>query len=134
MESFGVMLSNGDKSRVDGVVVILSDIVNVLNNQKGGKLLNKYQPVMKQLLQALSGTDFNLIREAEYYSDLKETLKKIHHNILQASKRKLIARLVMASRQTQSVEEIQGVVDRLCGRIFLSYAQRRLMKKNSTDL
>lgn len=131
MERFGMTPTKSEgKQRADPVLILLKNINAQLTSGKP-KRTAKYNPVMKQILSALSGTDFNLIRSAEYYSDLKETLLKIFNEVQQSSKRTLIGRLMLSSRDTQSVTEIQKMVDRLCGRIFMSYAQRRLMKKTS---
>ena len=124
-------LTKSESRRADPVLILLKNINTLLTSAKP-KRTAKYTPVIKQLLSALSGTDFDLIRSAEYYSDLKETLWKIFNQVQQTTKRhSLISRLVMASCDTQSVVEIQKMVDRLCGRIFMSNAQRRLMKKTS---
>jgi len=136
MEKYGSTLLNagtgvGGVGKTDMVVVLLADISFMLNKEGNQKIrgINKYQQIMVQLMQALSGAHSNLIKQSEYYSDLREVLRKIHANIRQASKRKLITRLVMSTKDSQSTEEIQKVVDNLCGRIFLAYAQRRSLKQ-----
>ena len=131
MDRFGMTSIKSESRRADPVLILLKNINMLLTNAKP-KRTAKYTLIIKQLLSVLSGTDFDLIRSAEYYSDLKETLLKIFNQVQQTTKRRsLISRLVMASSDTQSVAEIQKMVDRLCGRIFMSYAQRRLMKKTS---
>ena len=129
--TFSSTAGAGGAGKTDMVVALLADISFMLNKEANQKMrgINKYQQIMVQLLQALSGADTKLIKQSEYYSDLRETLRKIHANIRQASKRKLIARLVMSGKDSQSTEEIQKVVDNLCGRIFLSYAQMRSLKQ-----
>ena len=110
-------------STVNSLVTDISNLINVSkdNQQK------KYTVVMKQIVQALNGVDPSFIRNAEFYSDLKETLVKIHRQLLQSSKRKLISRIVMSKRDNHTINEIQEHVDSLCGRIFFSYAQQRKM-------
>ena len=131
MDRFGMTSIKSESRRADPVLILLKNINMLLTNAKP-KRTAKYTLIIKQLLSVLSGTDFDLIRSAEYYSDLKETLLKIFNQVQQTTKRRsLISRLVMASCDTQSVVEIQKMVDRLCGRIFMSNAQRRLMKKTS---
>ena len=137
MEPLGVTYTKYDQQQqqhqhMDAVIILLNNINSLLKCEKRSKQTAKYVPAVKQLLNALSGTDFDLIRRAEYYSDLKETLRKIEHNIQQTAKRTLIGRLMMSSRRSAcSVEDMQKNVDRLCGRILFSYAERRLMKKMS---
>ena len=134
MERFGATPTRSEEKNTDPVVVLLNDINSLLTSGKPKmKQTAKYTSVVKQLLNALSGTNFNLIRSAEYYSDLKETLLKIHSQVKQASKRTLVSRLMISFRDTQSAEEIQKTVDKLCGRIFMFYAHRRLMKKASVS-
>ena len=137
MEPLGVTYTKYDQQQQqhqhrDAVIILLNNINSLLKCEKRSKQTAKYVPAVKQLLNALSGTDFDLIRRAEYYSDLKETLRKIEHNIQQTAKRTLIGRLMMSSRRSAcSVEDMQKNVDRLCGRILFSYAEWRLMKKMS---
>ena len=115
------------------LVILLSDIASVLSKQRGdgkdSKMIVKCSSVVEQLLQALSGADLNFIRQQEYHSDLKETLRKILHHIKHDSKGNFITRRFMLTnaRKSRFMHEIQDVVDGICGRIFLSYAQRRLL-------
>ena len=73
-------LTKSESRRADPVLILLKNINTLLTSAKP-KRTAKYTPVIKQLLSALSGTDFDLIRSAEYYSDLKETLWKIFNQV-----------------------------------------------------
>ena len=116
----------------NSLVILLNDIASILSRQRGdgkdSKMIVKCSSVVEQLLQALSGADLNFIRQQEYHSDLKETLRKILDHIKHDSKGNFITRRFMLTnaRKSRFMHEIQDVVDGICGRIFLSYAQRRL--------
>ena len=133
--------NNNDKNNNSNntLVILLSDITTLLSKQHGNgkdsKLVVKCSSVVEQLLQALSGADLNFIRRQEYHSDLKETLRKILHHIQNDSKGNFITRRFMLTntRKSQFLHEIQDVADGICGRIFMSYAQRRSQKHKVTS-
>ena len=131
----GKVTLNNNNNNQETLVILLSSITSALSKQHGrhNKLTVKYSPIMEQLLHALSGADLNFIRQEEYHSDLKETLRKILHHIQQDSKRNFITRRLMLTnaRNSRFLHEIQNVVDGICGRIFMSYAQRRSVMKLS---
>lgn len=97
-------------------------------NGRQQQSIQLYVPIMRQILQALHGVEFNFIRNAEFYSDLKETLVKIKRQLQQSTKRKFISRIMMSKRDSQTARTVQDHVDSLCGRIFLSYAQQRQIR------
>jgi len=98
--------------------------------KRNKQYISRFLNVVKQIIQALSGADGNFLRNAEFYQDLRETLNKIRNHLIASSKRKSISRLLMAKKDDRTFEEMQRHVDTLCGRIFLSYAQR--MEKRAT--
>ena len=110
----------------------VEEISKSIKNAKRNKShLSKYTSLIKQIIQALSGAEATFLRNAEFYPDLRETLSKIQVNVTELSKRKSFARFLMAKKDALTYEEMQKHVDTLCGRIFLSYAQR--MEKRATN-
>lgn len=119
------------------LMVLLGGITCELlkHQQKNGKnkTVQRISSMAEQLLQALSGTDVCFIRHEEYYHDLKETLKKMLHSLQTESRRNFLIRrccrfVLPRARKSRLLHEMGNVVDGLCGRIFFSYAQRRIMK------
>ena len=110
----------------------VEEISKSIKNAKRNKShLSKYTSLIKQIIQALSGAEATFLRNAEFYPDLRETLSKIQVNVTELSKRKSFTRFLMAKKDALTYEEMQKHVDTLCGRIFLSYAQR--MEKRATN-
>ena len=86
--------------------------------------VEKFANVTKRLSKVLNGADSAFIRQAEYYSDLKETLQKIRRHINErASQSKFIKKLLM-SKDQKMYEEIERHVDQLVTRIVFAFAQR----------
>jgi len=103
----------------------VEEIYRLIKSAKRNKqYIARFVTVIKQITQALSGAEANFLRNAEFYQDLRETLNKIQTHLTTSSKRKPITRLLMAKKDELTYEEMQKHVDTLCGRIFLSYAQR----------
>jgi len=103
----------------------IEEIYRSIKNAKRNKNhIARFTSIIKQITQALSGVEASFLRNAEFYSDLRETLNKIQNHVTESSNRKIFARLMMSKKDYVTCEEIQKHVDTLCGRIFLSYAQR----------
>ena len=92
--------------------------------------VEKFANITKRLSKVLNGADSAFIRQAEYYSDLKETLQKIWHHINErASQSKFIKKLLM-SKDQKMYEEIERHVDQLVTRIVFAFAQRVQVHKS----
>jgi len=109
---------------------ILETTFTLINNAKKNKThVQKFAGLMKQIVKALSGVEYNFVLQSEFYSDLKETLYKIQCHIYLSTNRQKVVQLMMAKRDNQLYEEMQVQVDLLCGRIFLAYANRMETRK-----
>lgn len=86
--------------------------------------LMKFVPVVKQITKVLNGADASFIRQAEFYSDLKETLNKIEHQINECKTRGKWTNKLMAKKDQKTFEEIEHHVDLLITRIVFAFAQR----------
>ena len=111
----------------------IEEISRVAKNTKRNKaLVTRYISIMKQITKALSGAEASFLRGAEFYSDLRETLSKIYVVVCDLSKQKTMSRLLLSKKDKITCDEMQLHVDTLCGRIFLSYAQRMEMRRLAT--
>lgn len=109
----------------------IEEISSIARNTKHNKaLVARYVNIMKQITKALSGAEASFLRGAEFYSDLRETLSKIQVIISDLTKRKAMSRLLLAKKDNLTCDEMQCHADTLCGRIFLSYAQRMQMRSS----
>ncbi|XP_078354017.1 uncharacterized protein LOC144638670 [Oculina patagonica] len=84
----------------------------------------RFVPVIKQITKVLNGADVKFIRQAEFYSDLKETLFKIENHVKESSTRGKWMNKLMAKKNQKSFEEFEEHVDHLITRIVFSFAQR----------
>lgn len=84
----------------------------------------RFVPVIKQITKVLNGADVRFIRQAEFYSDLKETLFKIENHIKESSTRGKWMNKLMAKKNQKNFEEFEEHVDHLITRIVFSFAQR----------
>lgn len=105
--------------------LLVEEIYQLIRSAKHNKqTFAQFLKLVNQIIQALSGADANFLRNAEFYQDLLETLNKIKNHLVALSKRKIVARFLMSKKDDQILNDMQKHVDTLCGRIFLSYAQR----------
>lgn len=84
----------------------------------------RFVPVVKQITKVLNGADVKFIRQAEFYSDLKETLFKIESHVKESSTRGKWMNKLMAKKNQKSFQEFEEHVDHLITRIVFSFAQR----------
>lgn len=109
---------------------ILETTFTLINNARKNKThVQKFAGLMKQIVKALSGVEYNFVLQSEFYSDLKETLSKIQWHIYSSTNRQKFVQMVMAKRDNQLYQEMQDQVDLICGRIFLAYANRMVTRK-----
>lgn len=109
----------------------IEEISRIAHNAKHNKaLISRYVLIMKQITKALSGAEASFLRGAEFYSDLRETVSKIQVIVSDLTKRKAMSRLLLAKKDNLTCDEMQFHADTLCGRIFLSYAQRMQMRSS----
>lgn len=84
----------------------------------------RFVPVIKQITKVLNGADMKFIRQAEFYSDLKETLFKIENHVKESSTRGKWMNKLKAKKNQKSFEEFEQHVEHLITRIVFSFAQR----------
>lgn len=84
----------------------------------------RFVPLIKQITKVLNGADMKFIRQAEFYSDLKETLFKIETHVKESSTRGKWINKLMAKKNQKSFEEFENHVEHLITRIVFSFAQR----------
>lgn len=84
----------------------------------------RFVPVVKQITKVLNGADVKFIRQAEFYSDLRETLFKIETHVKESSTRGKWLNKLMAKKNQKSFEEFEQHVEHLITRIVFSFAQR----------
>lgn len=113
---------------------ILERTFALINSAKKNKThVYKFGGLMKQIVKALSGVEYNFVLQAEFYSDLKETLYKIHCHIQLCTNRQKFVQMMMAKKDNQLYSEMQDQIDVLCGRIFLAYACRMATRKKNVE-
>ena len=124
--------SNSKGSRSLSVLAMIDKIFEAIAEAKHNKAhVERFRGTTEDIVKALNGIDVNYIRNAEFYSDLKETLCKIYYHIMEASTRNKWLRYVMAKKDEISREEVQKHVDNLVSRIVFSNAQRIKQKRRS---
>ena len=101
---------------------ICMDLVNSAKKNKAH--LNKYTCIIRQIMNALNGWNYSIIRHAEFYQDLKETLNKIHSHISILTQRPKVLQIMMAKKESLVFTQIQQHIDNICGRIVLSSARK----------
>jgi hypothetical protein len=112
---------------------ILEQTFVLINAAKKNKThINKFAGLIKQIVKALSGVEYNFVLQAEFYSDLKETLYKIYCHIVMCMNRQKVVQLMMSKKDNQLYLEMQTQIDVLCGRIFLAYACRMTTRRRNT--
>lgn len=119
---------NNNDAPSNTIMLELMKIHRTINSVKEGSQqqhIRKYLLIVNQVIQALHGVQFNFIRNAEFYSDLKETLVKINMNLRKSTKRKFISRILMFKHDSEIARMLQEHVDVLVGRILFFYAQQR---------
>ena len=88
----------------------------------------QFSDVVKKIVKVLNGADSKFIRQAEFFSDLKETLQKIELHTKDCSTRGKWMNKLMGKKDQKSFEEFKEHIDILVTRIVFSFAQRvRLM-------
>lgn len=86
--------------------------------------VEKFTTITRRLGKVLNGADSVFIRQAEFYSDLKETLHKIQYHINErAAQQKLIKKL-LGKKDQKLYGEFECHVDQLITRIVFAFAQR----------
>merc|ERR1719427_1844207 len=111
---------------------IVEQTFTLINAAKKNKThIQKFAGLMKQIVKALSGVEYNFVLQAELYSDLKETLYKIYCHIMLCTNRQKVVQLMMTKKDNQLFDEMQVHVDVLCGRIFLAYACRMATRRKT---
>ena len=84
----------------------------------------RFVPIVKQITKVLNGADVKFIRQAEFYSDLRETLYKIENHVKESSTRGKWMNKLMGKKNQKSFEEFEQHVEHLITRIVFSFAQR----------
>jgi len=84
----------------------------------------RFVSLIKQITKVLNGADMKFIRQAEFYSDLRETLLKIETHVKESSTRGKLMNKLMAKKNQKSFEEFEQQVEHLITRIVFSFAQR----------
>ncbi|EDO43907.1 predicted protein [Nematostella vectensis] len=107
------------------VFAMVDNILCAVANARHNKTyIVKFVPMVKQITKVLNGADASFIRHAEFYSDLRETLKKIEQHVKECSLRGKWAKKLMAKKDQKMLEEMGRHIDHLITRIVFSFAQR----------
>lgn len=122
------MAANNSESyfaRPGSIFAIVDNIHWAIASAKHNKAyVLRFVPVVKQITKVLNGADVKFIRQAEFYSDLKETLFKIENHVKESSTRGKWMNKLMAKKNQKSFQEFEEHVDHLITRIVFSFAQR----------
>lgn len=117
--------SEGCFARPGSIFAIVDNIHWAIASAKHNKAyVLRFVPVVKQITKVLNGADVKFIRQAEFYSDLKETLFKIESHVKESSTRGKWMNKLMAKKNQKSFQEFEQHVDHLITRIVFSFAQR----------
>lgn len=126
--SYLAMATNNSDSyfaRPGSIFAIVDNIYWAISSAKHNKAyVLRFVPVVKQITKVLNGADVKFIRQAEFYSDLKETLFKIESHVKESSTRGKWMNKLMAKKNQKSFQEFEEHVDHLITRIVFSFAQR----------
>lgn len=126
--SYLAMAANNSDSyfaRPGSIFAIVDNIYWAISSAKHNKAyVLRFVPVVKQITKVLNGADVKFIRQAEFYSDLKETLFKIESHVKESSTRGKWMNKLMAKKNQKSFQEFEEHVDHLITRIVFSFAQR----------
>lgn len=108
-----------------GPLFIIDEINFLIAKAKHNKAyVGKFISITKRLDKVLIGVDSLFIRQAEFYSDLKETLLKIQHHILERGSQQKLIKKLMGKKDQKLYKEIERHVDELVTRIVFAFAQR----------
>ena len=122
------MAANNSESyfaRPGSIFAIVDNIHWAIASAKHNKAyVLRFVPVVKQITKVLNGADVKFIRQAEFYSDLKETLFKIENHVKESSTRGKWMNKLMAKKNQKSFQEFEEHVGHLITRIVFSFAQR----------
>ena len=117
--------SEGYFARPGSIFAIVDNIYWAISSAKHNKAyVLRFVPVVKQITKVLNGADVKFIRQAEFYSDLEETLFKIESHVKESSTRGKWMNKLMAKKNQKSFQEFEEHVDHLITRIVFSFAQR----------
>lgn len=125
--NFAMAATNSESyfARPGSIFAIVDNIHWAIASAKHNKAyVLRFVPVVKQITKVLNGADVKFIRQAEFYSDLKETLFKIESHVKESSTRGKWMNKLMAKRNQKSFQEFEEHIDHLITRIVFSFAQR----------
>ena len=125
--NFAMAANNSESyfARPGSIFAIVDNIHWAIASAKHNKAyVLRFVPVVKQITKVLNGADVKFIRQAEFYSDLKETLFKIESHVKESSTRGKWMNKLMAKKNQKSFQEFEEHVDHLITRIVFSFAQR----------
>ena len=120
-----IMESTSVNSSVKNIIYLIDTV------KKNKAHAHKFAELVKQIAKAVNGLEYKFIKQAEFFSDLKETLHKIHIHVEECTHRTKISQFIMAKKDHQMFADFQKHVDMLCGRIILANAQRMEIRRNS---
>lgn len=86
--------------------------------------VEKFTSITKRLAKVLNGADSKFVRQAEFYSDLRETLQKIQHHISERGSQTKLMKKLMGKKDQKLYEEFECHTDQLVTRIVFAFAQR----------
>ena len=127
VSNFAMAANNSESyfARPGSIFAIVDNIHWAIASAKHNKAyVLRFVPVVKQITKVLNGADVKFIRQAEFYSDLKETLFKIESHVKESSTRGKWMNKLMAKKNQKSFQEFEEHVDHLITRIVFSFAQR----------
>lgn len=127
VSNFAMAANNSESyfARPGSIFAMVDNIHWAIASAKHNKAyVLRFVPVVKQITKVLNGADVKFIRQAEFYSDLKETLFKIESHVKESSTRGKWMNKLMAKKNQKSFQEFEEHVDHLITRIVFSFAQR----------
>ena len=124
--NFGMANNSEDCFASPGSIFAIVDNIHwaIASAKHNKAYVLRFVTIIKQITKVLNGADVHFIRQAEFYSDLKETLFKIEHHIKESSTRGKWMNKLMAKKNERSYEEFEKHVDHLITRIVFCFAQR----------
>lgn len=125
--NFAMAATNSESyfARPGSIFAIVDNIHWAIASAKHNKAyVLRFVPVVKQITKVLNGADVKFIRQAEFYTDLKETLFKIESHVKESSARGKWMNKLMAKKNQKSFQEFEEHIDHLITRIVFSFAQR----------
>lgn len=116
-------------NRPSTLLIVLENILQLIQNAAHNKQhANTFKTTLRKLWKAMNGIDYSVVRQAEFYSDLKETLLKLKSHLSEATNRRLLIRLANAKKDKIFQHQVEDHIDMICGRIAMCMAQRCLQK------